>query len=206
MQQNFDPILKFFSITGLFQRKFDGRKSFRENCLTLWSLIIFGFFFSTVTIQLWIIINFKAFKNFLELFTALFLTICVFSVLVSVVVLKRFDMLFWKLVNEFQSIFIHQIGMQTNTKIYRIRFWFKIIRSSFVILSCQTSICFIMNYPIFLIFPGIFWNLFLIKFDFYVDVLRFCLKNIESKLSRKFISKHDTKCLKNVYTVCWTMS
>lgn len=51
------------------------------------------------------------------------------------------------------------------------------------------------------------FRMFLIKYTFYADVVRVCLKNIEMKLAqRDTIRKGDVKLLRKAYTLCWHMS
>lgn len=198
MQQNFNPFLKFFFLTGLLHKNCDSEKTFLEKLSAFcWSFVMFSFHFVTLLFIIWAFMIELTVRNYLESSFNLLLFFSVFTTLFSTAVLKRFDKQFWVLVNECQNIFAHHIGMQTNDRTFMIRCWLKIAFGLTVLLLCQFY---------HLLPPLIVFRLFFMKFDFYVDALHFCLKNIEVKLSSSRISKHDMKCLKNAYTLCWKMN
>lgn len=214
MAQNFISFLRFFIVTGLFHSNFVKKKSFQE---TLWSLSIFLFYFLAVVMIFCSAISDLLIQEskFLVACYHFFLVFCIFSALVSTFLLKRYDALFWKFVNEAESIFKGPLGMETNNKNFTKRCWFKIIANLSVFVLCQSVVIGVSivqkregarNFAIISAISRAFFRLFLIKFNFYVDVLHFYLKNIKAKLTRTFVSTNEIKYLRMTYTICWKMS
>lgn len=209
--------MKFFIFTGILHPDFSKMESFRENCKKGWTLGIFLIY--SVSLLLFfhgaILDLIIRESQFLVAFYHFFLVFCILWALMSTLLLKKFDALFWKLVNEAESICKNQLGIKTNNKDFTKRCWFKIITSLSVFVLCQSTV-FVSaisrnneggrNVAIITTAPGIFLRIFWIKFDFYVEVLNFCLKNIKVKLSKKFISKQEMNYLRKSYTLCWKMS
>lgn len=123
---------------------------------------------------------------------------------------------FWEVVKEVEEMFELNLGMDFYCgKFNRVCGWkFVMMLLSVLISEVLMAIYLKTSRHTALVETAILRNVLkvitrfiVIKYIFYVDVLRVCLKNIERKLTRtKIIRKGDLRILKKVYALCWRLS
>lgn len=214
MTLQFKSYFVVFFLTGISIKTFDRKKSFRKNLMSIISHIVTFMFMSTLGITIY-------FKTYIaetsrELF---FLYISFYSFCVSAIVMLTFTIVkksseknFWDLMSEVERIFKVQLSVNINLRNFNFRCILNVLLPTALALSAIIHGIIISvvqkvdGYSVFIFGPILFIQLFIMKFMFYLTVLRFWLNKIKKKLNEENISLKHIKYLQRAYFLCWKMS
>jgi 7tm Chemosensory receptor len=122
---------------------------------------------------------------------------------------------FWKTVKEVENVFKNEMGVKFAKGNFSKNFGFKIVLLSFLLIfevptsfnANGKSVGAFVKVLIFSFVLRTISKTLIIKYIFYVDLMRVCLKNIETELKKSQNSRLvDLKALKKAYKLCWEMS
>lgn len=213
MKQSLKIYLNIFNLTGISLKSFERKKSFLKNVISIWSYVMFLLFWLSLggTVYLRTHATVESVKGNVFLKYS-FYNFCIsFLVMIALTMKKKnVEENFWNLVKEAEIIFKYRLRTKINVKKFNLRCWLKIFLPVIVctfVMTASTVIIFTKSvefYPFFFV-SLLYSHLFIIKFVFYVTVLRFWLNEIKVKLSQENLSMIEIKTLKKAYTLCWKM-
>jgi hypothetical protein len=214
MKRNFKSCLNIFYFFGLSLKTFVRSKTWRENWLSIWSILIFGFyavdfFFAFFTLKP---IGQREIIKFIVRTTSYATNICCFTTLFSIVLNDSDDDDFWEYTEELKEIFEFLPGINVDYKKHNQQIRRRALASLcvfglgpllFTAVSSTTensrTVGVVAYIPIF------FLRIYNVKFSFYADILALCLETIEQATADPGITVDEIRVLKKAYSKCWLM-
>lgn len=185
------------------------------NLLSIWS---FSVAFIVATSTSFVIFTKKPILNDKEIKTFVILShylvhfnVCV--LLGSSILFQTAEKTFWMVFDRLELMFKHEFKMPLRMNEFGLQNWSKMFLeifvfyfSTFLFLTTFNAKPFGLKSIITIVVLSVI-RFFGIKFVLFVDVLNFCLNNIEAKLVKKrAIALNELMCLKKALTLCWKMS
>ena len=195
-------------------------KSFCDNLLSIWSIAINVVYVLSIIVAAVFFDSEKVHAtdpNSKFQLTLLFWATLLgaFLIIVLTLVKAKVEREFWETVKEVEEMFELNWGVDFHCGKFNRVCGCKFVTMLLSVLVSEVLMAiFLKANQTSLVKFAILRNLFkvitrfiVIKYIFYVDVLRVCLKNIEMKLTRtKIFRKGDLRILKKVYALCWRLS
>lgn len=209
MFENFKACLNIFFILGLSVKSFDRKLKLCEKFYSVWSFsLVFVAVIGAALIG-WLAQPLS--RDGVKLFVLLTFEIFIlntFVLLSSSILFRKAEQAVWKLFDQLEIIFVTEFKLNLRKEQFARQCWQKIIFEYLVFI--------VFSFPAFkpvdnargpwtfLVLTTIIRS-FLIKFVFYVDILNFCLRNIETKLKKGENSVNELMRLKRAFSLCWRM-
>lgn len=125
---------------------------------------------------------------------------------------KSAEKKFWNILKGLDDIFIFFLVMRPRYRAFKKTCVRNIMLSSFIFIATKVSLIlydFIndksVNFTLFwiIVLPLVVLQMFVMKFVYYVEVLNFCLLNINIKLLKSNLLHKEMKFLQKSYAICW---
>lgn len=213
MVQTFESYMTAYYSVGISLKSFKRKKGLCKNLVSICSHAMFLMFISLLCINFVTRSPFKgtARETFFSLFSFFDFNISTLVMVALTLTKKKIEENFWKLSNEAERIFKDELKVNFKFTSFNYRCQIKIIFPTIIqliiIIGANVSIKLQRPdgfRPAFF-GPVLLMHFFIMKFIFYVTVLRFWLKEIEVKMSGENLLLIQMKSLKKVYTLCWKM-
>jgi 7tm Chemosensory receptor len=213
MSKALESWMKCFYVTGTSVKVFFDKRS------PLWLLTTASILLVASSIIASLVLcdydNFNATRRFI--ITLIICATCFggFLIILVTIAKAKVERNFWKTVAELEDIFETNLGEDFLCGNFNKAFGLKVILLSLFLLYEIPALCLVkkntkivlVRYVLSNFVLKIYLKMFLIKYTFFVDVLRLCLRNIELKLKKKqFLRLSDLKILKKAYGLCFELN
>lgn len=214
MKWKLKSCLNIFFFTGLSVKVFNRKSSFFNIFLSIWSFVVV-ILLMALAIAISVVKPFKRDGEirFLSLFTLYLVTINLIVILLSSLFFRKKEQKFWEIFDLTENIFEIKFKVDLHESHFAKRCLIKIflelcvsvlLNSLFLSSLTKNNENRLLTSILSMVLTKII-RIFVIKFIFYVDVLNFCLNQINAKLSNEEVSINEIIILKRTFTLCWRM-